>query len=316
MMVEQENANSAWDTNISRDLYAATFTPMADDHSLNLCAVAPMVEGLIENGIEGLYVCGITGEGGSTSSGERRKVVEAFIQASNGRIPVIVNVSADDPAESRRLAAHAASVGAAAISAVPHDAGDDVVRAEVRIATVLAKVAEGAPDLPFMLYHIATNAVEGVDFVDLVNACSDAIPTMAAVKFSDTRVHVLQVALALTSPSLKYYFGVDEMLASGLLAGAHGGIGSTYCFAAPLYRRVVDAVVSGDLEVARLAQSQSAQMVRTVLSHGGLSAQKAVMSLTGVACGPCRPPHPQISGATIEALHTELEEIGFFEWAS
>ena len=44
-------------------LVAATFTPLNDDRSLQLEAIAPMVDRLIDQGIAAMYVLGSTGEG-------------------------------------------------------------------------------------------------------------------------------------------------------------------------------------------------------------------------------------------------------------
>ncbi|NBR49409.1 N-acetylneuraminate lyase, partial [bacterium] len=71
---------------------AATFTPMRDDGSLNLEVVGAVVDHLLNDGIVGLYVCGTTGEGHALTVAERRLVAEAYIEASDGRLPVIVHV--------------------------------------------------------------------------------------------------------------------------------------------------------------------------------------------------------------------------------
>ena len=49
-------------------LIAAGFTPMQDNGDLNLAQVAPMVDQLINEQINGFFVCGSTGEGILTSS--------------------------------------------------------------------------------------------------------------------------------------------------------------------------------------------------------------------------------------------------------
>ena len=94
-------------------LIAATYTPLDDNGSLNPALVAPMVEHLLQNGINGLYVCGSTGEGMSLSSDERKAVAEAYVQATDGRIPVIIQVGHNSLAEARQLAAHAPTVASA-----------------------------------------------------------------------------------------------------------------------------------------------------------------------------------------------------------
>lgn len=72
---------------------AATFTPLREDRSLHLEAIAPMVDRLIDQEIAALYVLGSTGEVASLTFDERCAVAESFVGAANGRLPVItVNV--------------------------------------------------------------------------------------------------------------------------------------------------------------------------------------------------------------------------------
>ena len=73
-------------------LFAATLTPMHADASLAIENVPGMVEFLIAQGVDGLYVCGSTGEGPSLTREERMAVAEAYIQAADGRVPVLVQV--------------------------------------------------------------------------------------------------------------------------------------------------------------------------------------------------------------------------------
>ena len=71
-------------------LVAATFTPLHEDRSLHLDAIAPMVDRLISQGLAALYVLGSTGEGASLTFDERCAVAESFVCAADGRLPVIV----------------------------------------------------------------------------------------------------------------------------------------------------------------------------------------------------------------------------------
>ena len=90
-----------------RGLIAATYTPLHADGQLNLDRIAKLVDHLLADRVDGLYVCGSTGEGMSLSSDERRSVAQTFVEAAAGRVPVIVQVGHNSLAEARELAAHA-----------------------------------------------------------------------------------------------------------------------------------------------------------------------------------------------------------------
>jgi N-acetylneuraminate lyase len=108
------------------------------------------------------------------------------------------------------------------------------------------------------------------------------------------------------------------MLLSGLVVGAHGAVGSTYNFAAPLYNRIIAAFKRGDINEARRLQGLSVKMIQPLNKHGSLNSNspslKAMMKLVGLDCGPMRLPQIALSPDKVGALRRDMEEIGFFEW--
>lgn len=292
-----------------KGLIAAAFTPMNSDGTVNLRVVGAVVDHLAETGIAGIYVCGTTGEGQALTVAERRLVAQAFVDASGGRLPIIVHVGHNSLLEARELADHAQEVGADAISAMLpwHMTLGDAESA----VECLALVAGGAPNLPFVFYHMPSN--NPIDVVELAQGILDAVPSAAAVKFTDSRTHLLQSFLDITQGRIGVFFGVDEMLASGLTAGASAAIGSTYNFAAPLNHQIMDSVRSGDLDMARAKQARAVRLIRAILSHGGLAAQKEVMAIIGIDCGPTRLPHTPLTRKQSRELRSSLEDMGFPE---
>lgn len=293
-------------------LIPATFTPLHADGSLNLDLVAPMVDFLIDQKTTGLYVCGSTGEGVSLSSDERKAVAAAFVQAARGRIPVILQVGHTSLAEAQTLAAHAQEIGADAISAVPpfyfKPASLD---ANVRC---MAQIAAAAPELPFYYYHIPQMTGVQVDVASLLAAGGRVIPNLVGAKYSIHDVYNLQAAAELENGRFNLLFGSDEMLLSGLCAGAQGAVGTTYNFAAPVFNRVIDAFQRNDIAAAQKYQGQTVQLIRLIAGYGGVPAFKAVMKFLGFDCGSVRLPLQPLGPEREAALKADLTELGFFRW--
>ena len=293
-------------------LVAATFTPMHGDGSLNTDLIPSLVEHLVEQGMAGMYVLGSTGEGPSLTFEERCTVAEAFVKAAAGRLPVIVQVGGESLAQARRLAAHAQDVGADAISAVsPMYFKPDSVET---LAASMAEVASGASSLPFYYYHIPAATGLTASMVEFLKLGAERIPTLRGIKFTSTNVFEFQSCVEFAGDRFEILWGLDEMLNCGLSAGASAGVGSTYNFAAPTYQRILAAFAKGDLEEVRRHQSRSQALVRAFLPYGPRSAQKAIMSMVGLDCGPTRLPVAAMTDSATAALRDELEAIGFFQW--
>ncbi|MDG2072807.1 MAG: dihydrodipicolinate synthase family protein [Pseudomonadales bacterium] len=293
-------------------LIAATFTPMANDGSLKLDVVPTMVNQLLNEGVSGLYVCGGTGEGVSLTNAERQQTAEAFVNAANGRIPVILHVGQDSPFAAQKLAKHAAEIGADGISAITPTYFKP--GSPSTLVDSLKIITDGAPDLPFIYYHFPTKTGLDIDLVDFLEQAIVKLPSLFAVKFTDSKLHDLQAALALTDNKIKIFFGIDEMLLGGLVAGASGAIGSTYNFAAPLYLKLIQAWQNDDLAEAQRLQALSVQMVRTFVQFGGIEGQKAMMAMVGLDCGTARLPLNKLAPEATEELQNNLKEVGFFDW--
>jgi N-acetylneuraminate lyase len=294
-------------------LVAAAFTPMHPDGSLNPDQVGPVVDYLVDHGISAVYVCGSTGEGPLMTSEERRATAAAFVRAAAGRLPVVVQVGHSSLAEARQLAAHAQQIGADAVSAVcPYYFRPESVEV---LLDCLAEITAGAPGLPFYYYHIPAITGVGLDMVELLRRAADKVPTLVGVKYTMPTLDEAQALREFEGGRFDVLHGRDEMLLAGLATGARGAIGSTYNFAAPLYRRMIAAFERGDLDEARRCQALSVAMIRAVFGIGGQAGLKAAMNLVGPDCGPVRLPLVTFSPEQTAELKADFEALGVFNWA-
>jgi N-acetylneuraminate lyase len=293
-------------------LIAATFTPMDQDGQVNLEPIPAMVKTLLRQGIKGLYVCGSTGEGPSLTTAERERVAKAFVAAVQGRVPVVVQVGCNCIEDARQLARHALSIGADAISAV--SPSYFIPESASTLVETLGRITDAAPDLPFYYYHIPRLSGLSLSPLTFLETAPARIPSLAGIKFSSRDVEVMQQCLAFDNGRYNILFGVDEMLLSGLAAGCHGAVGSTYNFLAPLYQQVMDHLEKGDLAAAQACQLKAAQFIEVIIRYHGNSGLKAAMSLTGIPCGPPRLPLTPLTDAECGRMREELNALGFFTY--
>jgi N-acetylneuraminate lyase len=292
-------------------LVAATFTPMHENGSLNLALVGPIVDHLLAKEVSAIYVCGSTGEGPSLSTEEREATAAAYVTAMAGRVPVLVQVGHASLTEARRLAAHAQRIGAQAISAPPPyyfkpDSLDNLV-------DCLAEIATAAPDLPFYYYHIPRLTGIELNMLDLLRVALKKVPSLAGIKYSDTKFDEYAWCVEFDGGRFDVPFGCDNVLLSGLVAGARAAVGTTYNYMAPLDYRMIDAFTRGDLQEARRCQTYALKLIHIMLRYGGNAGLKAAMSLVGLDCGPLRLPQHGLRPDEIQQMRRELEMAGFFD---
>jgi len=295
-------------------LVAAPFTAFHADGSLNLEKVEAQVGSLEASGVIGAFVCGTTGESLSLTVPERMAVAERWRAVAPHDFAVIIHVGHPCLADSQALAAHAQKIRARAIGAMAPcffrpASVDDLV-------AWCAEVAAAAPELPFYYYHIPSMTGVNIPVADFLARAADRIPTLAGAKFTYENLMDYQRCVSFRNRHYDMLFGRDEILLSALVLGAKGAVGTTYNFAAPLFVRIIEAFGRGDLGAAQADQLRAAEMIATLLRHGGLAAFKAVMKMIRVDCGPVRPPLRDLTPDERHHLHQDLERIGFFDYCS
>ena len=294
-------------------LFAATYTPLNGDGSLNLDEIPRMVDHLGKRGVSGLYVCGSTGEGMSLSTGERQAVAEAFVKAAADSLTTIIHVGHNSLAEAKHLAAHAHQIGADAVSATAPSYYK--LTEAALLVECMEEIASVVPALPFYYYDIPEMTGVEVDMVEFLQIGGERIPNLVGLKYTSLNVPEFQACLEFEARRFQVLWGNDEMLLSALVVGGRAAIGSTYNIAGPLYNKLIEAFEKGDLEEARRYQSLSVALIRRIFQYPFHPAMKEIMKMNGIDCGPCRRPLGRVTIPQIESLRKDLEEIGYFQWS-
>jgi N-acetylneuraminate lyase len=294
-------------------LVAATHSPFHADASLNLDVVEKQAAHLLANGITTVFICGTTGESESLTLRERRALSQRWMDVTRGTpLKVIVHVGSNCLADSRALAAQAQELGTLAISAFAPSYFKP--RNVALLVDCCADIASAAPNLPFFYYDIPSMTGVSLSVPEFLEQAFERIPNLAGAKFTNPDMMNYQRCLRSCGGALNILWGFDEMLLPALALGAPGAVGSTYNFAAPIYHRLLKVFAAGDLATAREEQYRSVQLITTLVTRGFMASAKATMKMLGVDVGPARLPNGNLTAAEQNALRTDLEQLGFFDW--
>ncbi len=212
---------------------AASITPLREhgtavDHE----AFGPLVDFYVREGLDGILALGTAGEGITLGVDERRHVADLFLQAADRRLQVAVHCGAQTTADTVRLAAHAAEVGADAVVVIgpPYFKLDE----KAQYAHFFAAATACAPT-PFYVYEFA--ATTGYPIAPAVlERLRDDAPNVVGLKVSDSPFDAFRKYLL---PGFDLFVGPEALIADGMAAGARGAV-SALASALP---REVGAVV-------------------------------------------------------------------------
>jgi dihydrodipicolinate synthase/N-acetylneuraminate lyase len=203
---------------VLRGALAASVTPLTDAGStVDEGAFEPLVGFFVEAGLDGVLALGTAGEGILLEEAERRLVADLFLQAADHRLQVAVQCGAQSTAETVRLAAHAAEVGAHAVVVIgpPYFRLDD----RAQYAHFLAAALACAP-LPFYVYEFATTSGYAVA-PDVLRRLREQAPNVVGLKVSDTPWAAFESYLL---PGFDIFVGPEALIHQGLERGAAGAV--------------------------------------------------------------------------------------------
>lgn len=291
-------------------LTPAVFTPFDKTGAINLAQIQPYADKLVTDGADGVFVCGSTGECISMTIAERKSVLEAWVNATSGRMRVIAHVGGTCQADCIELARHAAGLGVDAVGAIapfyfkPASVGE--------LVAFYKPIAAAIAPIPFYSYHMPSVTGINLPMKEFLEKGSREIPNLNGIKFTSNNFMEMLECIRLEDGRFDILNGFDEMLLCGMAVGARGGVGSTYNYSLPTYRNLYDAFLAGDIERARSFQQESADIVHIIIRHGGgVRGGKAIMNHLGIDCGDCRLPFAPYTESEMRQLSEELDRIGF-----
>ena len=272
-----------------------------DGDELDTESVKALVKKLSDDGVHGLYVGGSSGEMVLCSLEERKQLLEAVMEC-RGDLTVIAHVGCLSTKDTVELCHHAKECGADAVSSVT-PLYYKYTFAEVK--NYYKRIAE-ASRLPVIIYNIPglTGTAYGYDqLCELLE-----IEGVVGMKFTSSDFFLLN-RLVNTYPEKVFYNGSDEMLLSGLSAGAKGGIGTTYNFMPDLMVKIYDLAAEGKLEEAREVQSVANKAIAAVLRYGAVPACKQLITNYGVPYGDCREPFMPLDDKAKAELYNDAWKV-------
>jgi dihydrodipicolinate synthase/N-acetylneuraminate lyase len=212
---------------------------------LDLAATRRVQTALIRDGVHGLVLMGTVGEGNSLSAVEKRKVLEAAVEASEGKVPVIAGVSELTTAAAQSFAHDAERIGASGLMVLP---------AMVYVPTPAElehhfRAVAGASALPIMLYNNPPSYRVNIDLGTLERLAT--VDSIVALKESAPDSRRYTDIINAFGERYVLFAGLDDVVLEALVLGARGWVsGLSNAFPAESLE-LFAAAMRGDLPRAR-----------------------------------------------------------------
>ena len=258
---------------------------------LDLAATRRVQTALIRDGVHGLVLMGTVGEGNSLSAVEKRKVLEAAVEASEGKVPVIAGVSELTTAAAANFARDAEQICASGLMVLP---------AMVYVPTPAEleyhfRAVAGASALPIMLYNNPPSYRVNIDLETLERLTT--VDSIVALKESAPDSRRYTDIINAFGERYVLFAGLDDVVFEALALGARGWVsGLSNAFPAESLE-LFAAVTRGDLPRAREIYRWFMPLLHLDSDPDLVQAIKLAEELMGRGSERVRPPRLPLAGA-------------------
>jgi 4-hydroxy-tetrahydrodipicolinate synthase len=283
------------------EVLTAIATPFRADGSVDLDRFRDLASFLVDNGSDGIVVCGTTGESPTLSDDEKFALWEAAVDLLGGRATVVAGTGTYDTAHSIHLTKRATEIGVDGLLVVTPYYNKPPQRGIVEHFKAIA--AES--DRPIVVYNIPSRVVVNIEPETIEQLA--AIPTVRAVKQAHDD---LDEAAQIPGFDLDLYAGDDNLIYPFLELGGIGGVCVHTHVVGPQVKELVRAYRSGDTTRAKEIDEALAPSYELLKVVGNPIAIKAALNLLGHDVGGVRLPLVEANEEETERIRTCLERLG------
>lgn len=280
----------------------AIATPMNADGSVNYEEFGRLIDFQIENGIDGIVICGTTGESATMTDEEHREVIRYGIEHIAHRVPVIAGAGSNDTAYAIDLSKEAEKMGADALLQVTPYYNKASQRGLVKHFTAIAD----AVSIPNILYNVPsrTGCNIGVDaYIEMSKH-----PNITAVKEASGNMSTVMGISAYTD--LDIYSGNDDEALCCLALGGKGLISVTSNVAPREKHDEIKLYLDGKREEALEIAKKLHALDKALFMDVNPIPVKHALNIMGFNAGECRLPLCSMSEENTAKLKSVMETLG------
>ena len=287
-----------------KGLWPALLTPVTSEGKVNEKELEKIIELIVAQQLDGIYLLGSTGQGFLYAEEERKHIAKLSLEITNKRLPVIVHVGALSTDESVRLAQHAAAHGADGISSV----GPIYYATSPAMGLQHYKRIANATTLPFFPYQIGNAPMTD----DMIKQLLE-IPNVKGLKLTTGSLLEISAINIKSKGAWKLFCGADELMCQAAVCGTVGAIGSTYNLFGPVCQYVRREFLNGNVKLGMDFMLEFQELILEILPCIWTFFQRGMQLRYGIDIGTAKAPllSPELSWSD-EELMRRIQRIENF----
>ena len=283
-------------------VFPAVTTKFHADERIDAEGTARHIDFQIRNGIHGLVTCGSLGEASTLSLEEKLQVAQIALEAADGRVPVLANVSETSTREALRYVEGGNRLGVAGYMVMP----SVIYVADAREAILNVRTIANAAQKPVMVYN--NPVAYRVDLKPEHMAELADCEWIAAIKESTDNIRRITDLRNTVGDRYQLFLGVDDLAFEGLALGCDGLLAGVGCAFPRETVALYDLMKAGRFAEALKLYQWMTPMLHLDVSTKLVQNLKLIDHLVGVGTEHVRRPRLPLAGAEREAVEAIVKK--------
>ena len=287
-------------------LLTAMVTPMNHDGSINYEAMADFADWLIDNGSDGLVVCGTTGESPTISTEEKLELFRTVVKRVNKRVPVIAGTGSNNTAGTVELTKAAEATGVDGFLVV----GPYYNKPPQEGFYQHFKAIANATELPVIIYNVPGRTSSNILPQTVVRLAQDC-KNIVAIKEAAGCVSQVAELYSVLPEDFSIYSGDDMLILPFMSVGATGLISVVSNTGGQLLQDLMQAFEAGKVKEAMDLNAKMLPVAKAMfITTNPIPVKEAVSMLTPINAGPVRLPLVPMSESEKEKVYDVFKKYG------
>ncbi len=279
----------------------ALITPM-NKNGVDYDALGRLIDWQIEQGIDGLVICGTTGEASTLDDEEHKNVLKFSVERINHRVVAIAGTGSNDTAYACEMTKYACDIGYDACLVVTPYYNKATQKGLIQMFQTIADVSTK----PLILYNIPGRT--GVTIQPETFKALKDYPNIEAIKEASGDISKVADTIALAGDALAVYSGNDDQIIPLLSLGGKGVISVLSNLCPKETSKMVHDYLDGNVEEARKAQIAYLPLIHALFSEVNPIPVKAAMAAMGYGENVVRLPLTVMEEAHQKVLFEEMKK--------
>ena len=281
----------------------ALITPLTPD-GIDYGKFGALIEWQIASGIDGLVICGTTGESSTLTDAEHREAISFAVKTAAGRVPIIAGTGSNDTGYAIELTQFSSEAGADAVLVVTPYYNKATQNGLVKMYGAIADASKK----PVILYNVPSRT--GVNIEPSTYLALSEHPMIAAIKEANGNFSKIAETIALVGDKLDVYSGNDDQVVPLLSLGGKGVISVLSNLLPAETSQMCHLFFEGKTEQSAQMQLAYMPLIRARFSEVNPIPVKAAMAAMGYCENRLRLPLTPMEEAHYHVLLEEMKNAG------